>query len=202
MGDEKLYDDMYAFITESDLSVDDNYRKVCGLIDVDSYIDYCAAEIYIANLDWPDNNFGLWRTRTVEDSPYSDGKWRWFLFDVNNAGVMASKNAESELFADVLKDDPMFSSMMKNDEFSREFVSRILDMANKEFLPEHINAFLDEYRELMEAPLKKEYERFYGRDNDKLSKFEEELQDTRDFFEKRYVYITDYFENYARRASR
>ncbi len=200
--DEKLYDDMYAFITESDLSVDDNYRKVCELIDVDSYIDYCAAEIYIANLDWPDNNFGLWRTRTVEDSPYSDGKWRWFLFDVNNAGVMASKNAESELFADVLKDDPMFSSMMRNDEFSREFASRILDMANKEFLPEHINAFLDEYRELMEEPLKKEYERFYGRDNDKLSKFEEELQDTRDFFEKRYVYITDYFENYARGASR
>ena len=194
--DEKLYDDMYAFIAGSDLSADANYWKVCELIDVDSYIDYCAAEIYIANLDWPHNNFGLWRTRTAEQGKYSDGRWRWILFDVNNASVMSSKCIELDLFAEVVANDPMFSSMMDNDEFSRKFVSRILDMANNEFLPENINLFLDEYRELMKDPLTKEYERFYGKDTNKLLNFEEELQDIRDFFEGRYLYITDYFENY------
>ncbi len=194
--DEKLYDDMYTFISESDLSIDENYQKVCELIDVNSYVNYCAAEIYLANLDWPWNNFGLWRTRTVENGSYSDGKWRWFLFDLNNEGAMAAENAESDFFAEVIQFDPMFSSMMKNEDFSRKFSAAILDMADNEFLPENMNAFLDEYRELMEGPLAKEYERFYGKDHDKLSEFEEELQDIRDFFEKRYVYITDYFENY------
>lgn len=75
-------------------------------------------------------------------------------------------------------------------------MSRILDMANNEFLPENINLFLDEYRELMKDPLTKEYERFYGKDTNKLLNFEEEFQDIRDFFEGRYLYITDYFENY------
>ena len=186
---------MYAFISNTDLSSDENYRKACELIDIDSYIDYYAAEIYIANPDWPHNNYGLWRTRTVEEDTYSDGKWRWVLFDVNREGAMASRKIEMDSFGEVMENDPMFSSLMKNKEFSGKFVSTILDMANKEFRPENVNRILDEYKELMKVPLAKEYERFYGRNENEASGFEEDVQDIRDFFEGRYHYITNYFEN-------
>ncbi len=193
--DEALYDTMYAFISNTDLSSDENYRKACELIDIDSYIDYYAAEIYIANPDWPHNNYGLWRTRTVEEDTYSDGKWRWVLFDVNREGAMASRKIEMDSFGEVMENDPMFSSLMKNKEFSGKFVSTILDMANKEFRPENVNRILDGYKELMKVPLAKEYERFYGRNENEASGFEEDVQDIRDFFEGRYHYITNYFEN-------
>lgn len=195
--DEILYDDMYAFVTGTDFTKDENYRKICGLIDVDDYINYCAAEVYIANMDWPYNNYGFWRTRTAEEgSACSDGKWRCILFDVNDPGTMNPENAEFDLFGRTVANDPMFSNMMDNPEFARKFVSKILEMADREFLPENINAFIDDYRELMEEPLAKEYERFYGKSSGKQEEFEEELQNIRDFFERRYVYIKDYFENY------
>ena len=68
-------------------------------------------------------------------------------------------------------------------------------MANKDFRPENLNRLIDEYKELMKVPLAKEYERFYGRNENEASGFEEDVQDIRDFFEGRYHYITNYFEN-------
>ena len=42
------------FISGADMTVESNYQKACRLMDMDSFIDYMAAEIYIARwVDWP-----------------------------------------------------------------------------------------------------------------------------------------------------
>lgn len=62
--DLALYEEMRAFIDESDMSVQENYDKACEMIDMDSFINYYAALIYCGRSgDWPNGNFAVWRTR-------------------------------------------------------------------------------------------------------------------------------------------
>ena len=78
--DEKLFNDMYKFITENDMSIEENYRKACAMIDMDNLVEYAATEMYIFNDDWPQNNYACWRTRTIEQgNSYADGRWRFVL---------------------------------------------------------------------------------------------------------------------------
>ncbi|MEH2959000.1 CotH kinase family protein [Candidatus Merdisoma sp. JLR.KK006] len=189
-----LYEDMFSYIVSTDLSVDENYQKVCELIDIDSFLEYYAAEIYIARWnDWPSSNFALWRTKEVREDAYSDGKWRWILFDVNSPSMEVG-NIEKDSFKEVIERDALFSSIMKNEQCRKKFADVILNMAETEFRPEKINVFLDEFESQMKAPLEKEYARFYGKNNDKSLTFENTLNDLRTFFEGRYVYIKDYFD--------
>ena len=58
------------------------------MIDIQSYIDYYAFEIYVANCDSISNNYAMWRTRNVKSSPYYDGKWRWILYDTDDSTGM------------------------------------------------------------------------------------------------------------------
>ena len=84
--DEKLFNDMYKFITENDMSIEENYRKACAMIDMDNLVEYAATEMYIFNDDWPQNNYACWRTRTIEQgNSYADGRWRFVLFDTESS---------------------------------------------------------------------------------------------------------------------
>ena len=56
--------DFYNFMDEyalKDLSNEDNYKEVCKVVDVDSMIIHYAIGIYFAVVDWPNNNYGLWK---------------------------------------------------------------------------------------------------------------------------------------------
>lgn len=191
--DKALYQDMRSFVSGTDLTIDGNYRKVCEMIDIDSFLEYYAAEIYIARwIDWPNGNFALWRTRERKNDAYSDGRWRWMLFDVNGPS-MEAENIERDTFKMVKENDSVFASLMQNEACREKFADVITDMAETEFHPDNINAFLDEFEDHMRGPLKKEYERFYGKENDKALTFDKTIEELRTFFEGRYVYIKDYF---------
>lgn len=81
--DIALYDELINFAKNNDLSVTSNYDRIDQMMDMQSFIDYQCAEIFIANQDWMNNNnnYRVWRARTVSDQPYEDGKWRWMLYD-------------------------------------------------------------------------------------------------------------------------
>lgn len=46
-------------------------------IDFDAFMDYCIAELYSGNDDWPANNIRVWRSRNPS------GPWRPMLFDLD-----------------------------------------------------------------------------------------------------------------------
>ena len=100
---------------------------------------------------------------------------------------------ESDTYEYVIQNDPLFASLMENSQCREKFAATILDMAENEFLPERVDAFLTDFEAFMEAPLLKEHERFYGRDTKKQLDFKKELEELRVFFEGRYVYMKNYF---------
>ncbi|MCI9429846.1 MAG: hypothetical protein HFI94_06885 [Lachnospiraceae bacterium] len=192
--DLKLYQEMRSFLINTDLAVDRNYQKACELVDMESLIDYYAAEIYIGRYgDWPSGNFALWRTREEGIGTYGDGRWRWILFDVNS-GSMEYFVAENDTLAEVMEKDELFASLMENEKFREQFRQVILDMARTEFLPEKTEVFIDDYRATMGETLQKEYERFYGGIQERTMDLDYIMEDMKKFFVRRYDYITQRFD--------
>ena len=77
-----FYDFMNTY-SSKDLSIEENYKEVCKVLDVDSAIEHYATGIYFAVQDWPNNNYGLWKYNgeKIDGNEYSDGRWRFINFD-------------------------------------------------------------------------------------------------------------------------
>lgn len=191
LGDEedyRGYQDMVDFIAGGDMSDPAQYARACELIDIQSCIDYYAVEIYIANQDWPNNNFALWRTRTVSDRPGADGKWRWMLYDVNLS--MKSSLVRQDLVQRAACRDTLFCSLLDNPDFEAAMESRLAELAVGCFAPERVDAFIDGYEAMMADAMENEYNRFYDGERTRQD-FLEACEDIRTFFHDRQEYITE-----------
>lgn len=186
-ADKDLYMETQMFISGNDMSDSQNYSQACRLIDIDSYIDYYAAQIYLArNGDWPGENEACWRTREEEDRIYGDGRWRWMLYDVNSDGFITDHDSLKH----VMKTDKMFASLFQNEEFRAKFAHRILYIGNTVFSEEKVENFLDSYVNMMKKPIMEQNRRFY---NDPMEKeFDENVEETRVFFRCRYDIVWDF----------
>lgn len=192
--DEDLlsYEEMTDFIREHDMTDIDIYNQACDLIDIDSCIDYYAAQIYIARCgDWPGSNYALWRTRENDGSFYGDGKWRWMLFDVNSGGLSGAYISEDTL-SYVLSSDHIFSSLYQNEEFRRKFAKRLLSVGKEYFDSQKCNIFLDEYTQTLKEPIASSNKRFYM--NPKYDEFDANVEDLKSFFAQRYDVVWNFLE--------
>lgn len=154
-GDELAFDDMKAFIRNSDMSLDENIRQLDTLMDIDSYLDYVISNTYFNNTDWPQNNVRLWRYKSEtasrpsgEDGSYGlDGRWRWILFDTdygfglkNDSSfnmvdwILSSKNPDSG------KSWPsqIILALMENEHVRQDFLNRFADLLNSSFRTETV----------------------------------------------------------------
>ena len=113
-----LCDELCRFVRTANFTDnDEDYERLCQMIDIQSYIDYMCAEIYISNVDWPGNNYEMWRSASVTDRPYEDGRWRWMLYDTEfSSGSDSRTKADSDAFARA-HSDIMFQYVIKNATF-------------------------------------------------------------------------------------
>jgi len=187
------YSEMQEFIMNNDMSIAENYEKACELIDISSFIDYFAIEGYVSRSgDWPDSNFALWRSRYVSEKAYEDGKWRWMLFDVNSSS-MSRGLTEQDIMSHLKNSSDLFASLYNNEQFQRMFCDRLIELSDTNFEKEVVNQKIDEYVRLMDEPMKKHYQRFFGTSNDK---FYEEVEIIREFFDKRRTYVNESIKRY------
>lgn len=160
--DAVLYAEMTAFIENADMTVEENYLYACELLDMQSLIEYFAAEIYIAReRDWPSSNYALWRVRETGTKEYEDGKWRWLLFDVNTSAFNGNLIEHDTLAYARVKND-MFGNLWNNKKFREDFTETILKMSETIFEEELVLQKVSEFEELMFAPVQKHHERFFG----------------------------------------
>ncbi|MBE5937188.1 MAG: hypothetical protein E7265_04060 [Lachnospiraceae bacterium] len=80
----------YRDLANLDMTKAANYKKFTDAVDVDSFIDYNAVEVYIDNGDWWEgctniHNHLMWRvvdpSKEEAGNEYADGRWRYSLFD-------------------------------------------------------------------------------------------------------------------------
>ncbi len=134
-GSSRNYTKLTEFIRLNDLSIDSNYNYVKTQMDVDNYIDYQIAEMFFANYDWPANNSRLWRPQTL------DGKWRWIYYDLGysfwddnyNMLIHASLNDSNITGPNPPYSTFLFRNLLKNYDFSNQFINRYAELLNMEF---------------------------------------------------------------------
>ena len=141
--------------SKKDLSNKIVYEEIKNYIDIDSLIELYATGIYIANSDWPGKNDGEWRNmgEKIEGNKYSDGKWRFIIFDLDYSMSGSFRSRNSDSFKNVVNRiersplNPLFLSLlMNNTDFQNKFVNIFCDYANGVYNPSRVNKILEKYR--------------------------------------------------------
>ena len=137
---------MIEFCAQSDVTNDENYGKVCELIDIGSYIDYYAVMLYVGRYrDWPGSNYALWRVKKKENIPYGDGKWRWMVFDLNSPGF----DVDFDSLGYVMDNDGMFRNLMANNIFRERLFLKIEELAITVFYFEAMDEIINKYQDFI-----------------------------------------------------
>lgn len=117
----------------------ETYEEIRSLLDVDEFANYMAAELYLGNDDWPENNVKAYRSQ-------NDGRYRFILFDLDFSFNRRDRNT----FKQALDNQSstrmvgLFINLLKNDEFRRLFIDAYCIMAGSVFEKDRAIAIIDE----------------------------------------------------------
>lgn len=186
-----------TLVTQSNFEISKDYELLCNSIDMQSFIQYYATEIYIARCrDWPDMNEALWRSKSITTQPYQDHRWRWMLFDLNwTSSCLSDSLTDTDTFEHVIEKSPLFYKVMSNPEFRKDFVINFCDISNTCFSDTVIIPELERLTDIMYQPMLADFKRFYG-DNRTEDDYVKEISDLRAFLTKRKPYIMNYLKEH------
>ncbi len=197
----------YVFLSlyeDKDFSDPGEYGKFCEEVDITSLMEYYSLRVYSDyGIDWPHMNYGIWRCRDREEGPYGDCKWRFVNFDNNN--TLKYEKIDTDMM-DVLFNgtkyfgpDGLFISLMKNDEFRKDFYRVFKRVSENVFLSGEAGETYENIRHILKAPVSRNYKRYFksdsGFDDDF---FEKETQSILDFIRERNGFIEDRVREYCR----
>ena len=195
------YRELRDYLDRDDLDDPAVYAGLLEQMDMQSFIDWMCTNIYIANTDSKplENNVYTWETTIPDSLEYSDGRWRWMLYDLDDALAMGTAVENNGAYTmdsftehagyapcGYLDDKPM-TTLMKNEDFRRQFVLTFLDMANENFRASRVLSLLDEIEAQYSGWADLSWERWNTNPQDKP--FAEQVEELRVFFANRFVYI-------------
>jgi len=149
-GDQIEHSNFMYFIYNYDLSLPENYEVLKTMMDIPAYIDYNITEIFVQNMDWPGNNYTKWRIKG------ENNKWRWFLFDLDASMKDVEHNSLRRAAGDTIEtinpewSTKLFKSVLQNNEFSEQFLSRFVYLLNNDFSPENTIPIVDKWESIIE----------------------------------------------------
>lgn len=206
--DDRDWLNLVSFVNNSDMGDSENYNEFEMKVDVDSYISYCIAQLYIANTDWTNNNTRIWRSACVytdEDEDtygtngvnYNDGRWRYLWYDTDiSSGVFHPHNnfggQPTNFNFDSIEYLNMVSAgstgfdllhLLESRKFRKKFVDIYVNHINTTFKSERVNSVLDEVAEPMRKSMPYEIDRF-GMIKD-MDTWENNLKNIKSFFKSR-----------------
>lgn len=142
------------------------YEEICGMVDMDEYINYMAVEFYLGGTDWPQNNIKGFKPRV------EGGKFRFVLFDLDGAfaatDVFTTFGNKQTYTFDLIYDTnsrltaeikwvTIFKNMLKNDEFRKQFIDTYCLVAGSVFETNRCNAIIDSMAQNIELALSFEW---------------------------------------------
>ena len=137
------WDSLLAFFRSHDLSQPANYQYVAERMDLQSYADWLATEIWCDNPD-------IGNVRCFK-SPFLDGKWHWILYDVDQGFNDPASDAFLHLFDPLQKEDgtttDFAGNLVRNPDFRALVLSRLeyqlRSVYNRERVCDALDYFLD-----------------------------------------------------------
>ncbi|NOJ95950.1 hypothetical protein HMI51_23820 [Corallococcus coralloides] len=151
-GDAQPYQELVDYVATHDLAVPEHDSWVRARMDVEDFIEYQVAQLYLGNTDWPENNVKFWRLRTKKlepDAPLGhDGRWRWLVYDLDFALAAGPEQDSLGRVLDAQSGVGAWSTLLlrgllQSPEFKARFVERFLWHTEHTFAEERVTAALD-----------------------------------------------------------
>ena len=149
-------DEVYNYLVALSERINDEgvYDEVKRLLDIDEFTNYIAAELYLGNSDWPNNNVKGYRSR-------KDGRFRFVLFDLDQvfnyycAMTSISTLETNKGFAKV----PMvrlLRNLLSNDEYRKKFLDTFCLMGGSVFERQRVTSLVNELADAWRPMLRQE----------------------------------------------
>lgn len=213
-GNDEDYLDLRAFWQHQDLSLPANWEHVNDRIHVNNFRDYHIIQIFSMNTDQPGKNVRFWKPK------HEGGKWRWMLFDLddtfafgphcdydrNGLVYCSGLNTISSPNANPSSSTPAWApngpaqtlplrAMLRSPFFQYDFINRFADLLNTAFLPERLEAIIDDFDATIAPYMQEHYERWHRPEPEFRA---EHLDLVRNFAEERKAvmeeHIIEFFE--------
>ena len=184
------YRELLDYTASHDMRVQEYYDYVCSKIDVDNYIDFFAAQMWICNTDNGNVRYFI--------SP--EGKWTWILYDTDISLMDSSKDrVEYNLGAWNMGSGDIISrtfavKLMDNPEFRDKFLRRLAWQMNTIWTEEVFIGRVDEIAAMIDGDMPKETAR-WGSTYEKWLGYVEEL---RQFARERSGYMLEHIQKHFR----
>ena len=118
------------------------YDEVKRLLDIDEFCNYMAAELYIGNDDWPENNVKAYRSQ-------NDGRFRFVCFDLDYAFHPWDRTISSIDNYESVKMVHIFKNLLKHNEFRKKFIDTFCIMGGSVFEKNRASNIVDELADAM-----------------------------------------------------
>lgn len=162
MGDRcEFFNEVVRLCAYNQNMSDEVYEKFCGMVDIDSFIDWLI-------LEGVSGNFDLCRNIVFFRSPELDNKWHVALYDLDWAfnrpymGVFGNTVFKSAEVARIV------TALCSNETFLERFLTRYAEVSKTILSDENIAAVMDEYVTVLSPEVERDRERW----NYKVSSWE------------------------------
>ena len=132
----------------------------------------------------------LWRSIENDGSEYGDTKWRWMIFDMDEAIQKYDENTDATEWMEnyCLMQEPVLQSFMKNKQFREQFYKTLVEIGETNFNYNVVNELLKEWKVVYEEQLLINHQRFFNEGYNK-QELEEDFKKMDDFFAGRLPFI-------------
>lgn len=170
-----------------DLTDDAVYAELCSRLDMDNFLRYCAVELCVANVDWPDNNCKGYRWYSDIDD-YSqegtDGKWRFLLYDLDlSMGRIPETSYDTPAIGLVLgvesngwrQELSLLKALLKRTDIQEQFTTILEEYVSTAFSTENALKRLDEISTEMDGEMQRQIRVFAEKEAEKEGQDVEEV---------------------------
>lgn len=209
-GEGEAYSEFWQLLNASNPANQEDYEALLEFIDLENYIDYMAAQIFFANTDWPGNNLRYWRERK------ESAKFRWIMYDTDfGFNLYGGRPPNRDVFPLVTDEDCsqcenpgwpsppwstlQFRKLLQSEIFEQKFINRFGDLLNTVFKPAYISATIDSLVGNIESEMPAHLDLISQSDGRWLGyrpNWQDNLNQIRDFGERRSYFIEDHIQNF------
>ena len=164
------------FVRENDMSLAENYEYFCSQMDAESLMNFFCIGLYLGTWDWPNWNYGVWRSNGAYDptNPYTDGKWRFMSYDFDytqgytyeSYGSMTGYNYDylNRVLNVQSSGYPgwLLVNLLENETFKEQFAVMYEDYCNMIMNQERAIPLLEKYHETNREMMVDTLNRFWG----------------------------------------
>ena len=198
-GDDLHYREMLYYVRSSEMATEAGLAGIQQRIDLQEFLNYQIAELFINNEDWGQNNVQCWREKK------EGGLWRWVFFDVEGGfGLYGEDDYSNDLFDykedTFLKHAFLFEGILKNPVIRANFIQGFITHLNTTFRPERTIHIIDSLAGDIAAEMARDVVRWNGHSTtggsgcspiSSMEQWQHHVQVMRDFAQRRPTVIID-----------